>query len=194
MSRIISEEERNMQILLGLFIFILMCGVALGSAYMIKHNSSYEGLTEYLTEYLKNTVSNVNKREVIKNALKSNMIMLGVIFFAAFFKIGFLVAGACLLRKGFVVGFTAASFMEAFGLKGVVVSLSYLPGFVLIIPAFVLFCSISSAISLKKEKFQRKIIFSYIFFTIFIITIFCAASFFEGYLTTIFMTKFAQFI
>ena len=194
MSRIVSDKERGAQILLGIFVFILLCGVTLGSMYMVRHNSSYDGLADYLTQYLKNTVSDVSKKEVIKGTLKSNMIMLGVIFFAAFFRMGFLVAGACLLRKGFILGFTVASFIEVFGLKGVMISLAYLPGFILIIPAFVLFCSISSAISLKKERFQRKIIFFYIFFTIFIITIFCAASFLEGYITTIFMIRFAGFI
>lgn len=191
MRRTAVSEDTGMKIILITFAFMLFGGVACGSVYLMRHADGYGGLNEYLTSFFKDTLSGLDKYSVFKSALRSNLIMLGVIFAAGFFRIGFMVAGACILRKGFIMGFTTASFIKCFGIKGVAVSLAYLPGLLLIIPAFLVFCSVSGSFSLKKDRFRKKIIFSYIFFTILIITIFCAASFLEGYLTTTFMTKFA---
>lgn len=189
-----AERDIGLKVIIAVFAFMLAGGVACGSVYLMRHASGYGGLEGYLSEFLKNTVSGVDKYDVFKSALKSNLIMLAVIFAAGFFRIGFIVAGVCILRKGFIMGFTAASFVKCFGIKGMVVSLAYLPGLALIIPAFLVFCSVSGSFSLKKDRLQKKIIFSYIFFTIIIITIFCAASFLEGYLTTTFMAKFAALL
>lgn len=194
MKRTFMGEDRGLGIIALVFGFVLFGGVAAGSIYLVRHMQGYEGLSEYLTEFFKNTLTGMDKYSVFKNALKSNLIILAVIFCAGFFKLGFIVAAACIMRKGFIIGFTSASFISCFGLKGVLVSLSYLPGLLLILPAFWLFCSVSSEFSLKKDRFQKKFIFSYIFFTIVIITIFCAASFLEGYLTTTFMNRFAALI
>ena len=194
MRRFYADEDVHLKAILIMFAFLMLCGTAIGSIYFMRQSGGYTGISEYLTTFFKDKVNGIDKYSVFKNVLKSNMIMLGVIFTAGFFKIGFLGVGACILRKGFITGFTAASFIRCFGIKGMVISLSYLPGMLVIIPAFVMFCSVSGSFSLKKDRFQKKIIFSYIFFTILIITIFCVAAFLEGYLTTTFMTKFAALL
>ena len=48
--------------------------------------------------------------------------------------------------------------------------------------------AVSIKYSLNSERKSKKIIFSYIFFMIIIISIFCVASLSEGYLTTTFMS------
>lgn len=189
-----TENETELKIIMALFAFLLFGGIACGSVYLMRHAGTYSGLEGYLTSFFKDTLSGLDKYAVFKSALRSNMIMLGVIFAAGFFKIGFMAAGACILRRGFVMGFAAASFIKCFGIKGLAVSLAYLPGTALAIPAFLIFCSVSGSFSLKKDRFQKNLIFSYIFFTALIITIFCAVSFFEGYLTTTFMTRFAAML
>lgn len=191
MHRIMTDDSGLRRIFI-LFVFLLLSGVTGGSIYFMRHSGGYSGLTEYLTSFFQNTASGIDKYAVFKNTLRSNLILLGIIFISGFFRPGFLIAGACALRKGFIVGFTIASFIRCFGLRGMLVSFAYLPGFLLIFPAFLVFCSVSSRFSLQKDRFRKKIIFSYIFFSIFMVTIFCAASFLEGYLTTTFMARFAS--
>ncbi|MDY3032034.1 MAG: stage II sporulation protein M [Clostridia bacterium] len=188
------ENNAAPKVISAVFMLVLICSVAAGSIYMMQRSGGYSGLNEYLTSYFKNTLGQVDKYGVFKNALRSNLIMLAVIFVSGFFRIGFLAAGAYIVRRGFIIGFTSAAFVSCFGVKGMLASLSFLPGLLLIIPAFMCFCTASGSFSLKKDRFRKKIIFSYIFFTIFAITIFCTAAFLEGYLTTTFMTKFAAML
>lgn len=190
----VGEEGKSIRVIMILFVFILLCATAAGSVYFMRHSGMYNGLSEYLTSYLKTDLAAMDKTVIFKSALKSNLMMLGLVFAAGFFKIGFLITGACLIKRGFVIGFTVSSFIKTFGWKGAVIALSYMPSLMLIIPAFVVFCSISSMISFERYKINKKIIFSYIFFAIFIFTIFCAASFLESYLTTIFIGKIAAWV
>lgn len=106
---------------------------------------------------------------------------------AGFFRIGILFIAGALMRKGFILGFTAASLIKFFGIKGILVTAAMLPGTLLIIPSFLFLSAVSADLSLRREKKEKKIIISYIFFTIIIMTIFCVAALSEGYLTTIFM-------
>ena len=170
MNMTIGEEGKSVRVIMILFVFLLLCGTAAGSVYLMRRSGTYNGLSEYLTSYLKTDLAEMDKTVIFKNSLKSNLIILGLVFAAGFFKIGFLLTGACLIKRGFVIGFTVASFIEAFGWKGAVIALSYMPSLMLIIPAFVTFCSISAVISFEKYRINKKIIFSYIFFAIFIFT------------------------
>ena len=124
---------------------------------------------------------------VFKNSLVSSLIQLGIIFIMGFFRAGFIGTGAVIVRKGFVTGFTSAAFFRAYGARGFLIMLTTMPQLVIIMPAMIIYAAISIGFSLTEDKFQKKIIFSYIFFTIFMISIFCAASFSEGFLTTTFM-------
>ena len=67
------------------------------------------------------------------------------------------------------------------------VMLSTMPTILITIPTLLLFSAVSIKYSLNSERKSKKIIFSYIFFMIIIISIFCVASLSEGYLTTTFM-------
>lgn len=190
MSRFVMDERKY--IISVIFGIMMAAGSVAGSVYLM-HSGSGEA-TEYLKEFFSQKINNINKYSVFINSLKSNLIMLGVVFFAGFFKLGSMIAGACILRKGFITGFTAAAFIKCFGFKGVLISMAYFPCLLLIIPAFCLFCSISSCFSIKNNHFQKNFIIPYIFFALLIVTIFCAASFLEGYLTTTFMSELSEIL
>lgn len=183
--------ERNIKdssIITIIAFIVFTAGIVLGSICLMKTNAGAEdGLRTYFSSFLTASQVGVDKFGIFKNAVKENIVYLIIVFAAGFFRIGVIFIAAALVRKGFIMGFTAAACVKIFGIKGILVTAAMLPGILLIIPSFVALSAVSADLSLHSEKKQKKIIISYIFFTIIIMAIFCAAAFLEGYLTTIFM-------
>lgn len=188
------NEEKNIKIIIMLFSVIFMCGSVVGSLYFMKRFELYGGLSDYLNSYLKNEFVEKEKLTIFKNTLNMNLIMLSFVFLSGFFKAGFLLMSVAVIKKGFVIGFTTAAFIKVLGIKGVAVSLTYLPSFLFLIPGLICFCAISVMFSIHKNKINKKIIFNYILLAIFTVTIFCAAAIAEAYLTTIFIKKIVGFM
>ena len=170
-------------------LLLLALGVTAGSMYLAKNSADMgEGIKEYLSRFFTSFSENRNNAAVFKNSLASNLMCAGMNFVMGFFRFGCLGTGALLLRKGFVMGFTAASFFKFYGAQGVLIMLSTMPTALITLPTLIMFSAVSLRFSLNSNKKQKKLIFSYIFFLILTISIFCAASLAEGYLTTTFMT------
>ncbi len=183
-----AEEKKNNPIYVFALI-LLAIGVISGSVYLVRVGAtSGAGIKTYINSFFSSFAENRNNIEVFKNSLTANLISTGIIFLMGFFRFGFLVTGAILVRKGFIMGFTAASFFKYYGLRGMLVMLSTMPTMLITLPALLFFSAVSVRFSLIKEKNKKNLIFSYIFFLILAISIFCVASFSEGYLTTTFMT------
>lgn len=183
-------QERGRNNPLYAFALILLAiGVTVGSIYLVRVGAdSGEGIKTYINNFFSSFAENRNNIEVFKNSLTANLVCIGIIFLMGFFRFGFLITGAILVRKGFVMGFTAASFFKYYGIKGMLVMLSNMPTMLITLPALLFFSAASVRFSLIREKNQKNLIFSYIFFLILAISIFCVASFSEGFLTTTFMT------
>ena len=174
----IVADEKHGNGLLGLLIFLLVVGVTVGSVYLAKNSGDMaEGIKNYIGSFCTAVSENKNSMTVFKNSLQANLI-----------SVGFIVTGAIIVRKGFIIGFTTASFIKFYGAKGMLVMLSTMPTILITIPTLLLFSAVSIKYSLNSERKSKKIIFSYIFFMIIIISIFCVASLSEGYLTTTFMS------
>lgn len=168
---------------------LLVIGVTAGSVYLSKHSADMgEGIKNYISSFFNSFAENRNNAAVFKNSLTSNLLSLAVIFAMGFFRFGCIVTGAVIVRKGFIMGFTAASFFKFYGFKGMLIMLSTMPTIIINVPALLFFSAISLKFSLNHDKKQKKLIFSYIFFLILMISIFCVASLSEGYLTTTFMS------
>lgn len=168
--------------------FMLALGVTAGCACLIK---GWDSVGANVTEYLKSVLSPDAVHEsgavVFKSSFVSNLITFAIIFAMGFFRFGFLVTGAVIIRKGFITGFTAASFIRAYGAKGIAAMLASSPSMLITVPAALVLSAVSVIFSRCENKFQKNFIFSYIFFGIFMIAIFSAASFSDGFLTTTFM-------
>ena len=178
----IVADEKHGNGLLGLLIFLLVVGVTVGSVYLAKNSGDMaEGIKNYIGSFCTAVSENKNSMTVFKNSLQANLISVGIVFLMGFLRFGFIVTGAIIVRKGFIIGFTTASFIKFYGAKGMLVMLSTMP-------TLLLFSAVSIKYSLNSERKSKKIIFSYIFFMIIIISIFCVASLSEGYLTTTFMS------
>ena len=165
----IVADEKHGNGLLGLLIFLLVVGVTVGSVYLAKNSGDMaEGIKNYIGSFCTAVSENKNSMTVFKNSLQANLISVGIVFLMGFLRFGFIVTGAIIVRKGFVM-------------------LSTMPTILITIPTLLLFSAVSIKYSLNSERKSKKIIFSYIFFMIIIISIFCVASLSEGYLTTTFM-------
>lgn len=185
----IMTDERHGNGLFFVLIFLLVIGVTVGSVYLAKNSVDMaEGIKNYIGSFCTSVTENKNSMTVFKNSVQSNLLCIGIIFLMGFFRFGFIVTGAIIIRKGFIIGFTTASFVKFYGMKGMLIMLSTMPTILITIPALLLLSVVSIKYSLNPEKKSKKIIFSYIFFLIIIISIFCVASLSEGYLTTTFMS------
>ena len=110
-----------------------------------------------------------------------------MIFIAGFFKFGipFTLGVGCM--QGFTSGFTASTLIKIMGWQGFFINLSSLLSVLIFVLNLLFFGTISmnyAAFDLKNDMILKK---NYIFFSFFFLTIFCVASFFDGYITTIFM-------
>ena len=170
-------------------IFLLIMGVTAGSVYLAKHSADMgEGIKNYIGSFFSSFAETKNNMTVFKNSLTSNLISIGIIFVMGFFRFGCIATGAIIVRKGFIMGFTAASFFKFYGFQGMLIMLSTMPTVFITIPALLFFSAVSVKFSLNPDKKQKKLIFSYIFLLILMISIFCVASLSEGFLTTTFMS------
>ena len=183
-----NDESRAKTGVYAALFFILALGTVAGCACLIKGwDSVGAGVTEYLKVVFSPDAVHGSGADVFKSSLTSGLITLTIIFLSGFFRFGFLVTGAVILRKGFITGFTTASFLRAYGAKGIMAMLSASPSMLITVPAILIFSAVSILFSRNENKFKKNFIFSYIFFGIFMVAIFCAASFSDGFLTTIFM-------
>lgn len=184
----VSAEEKRNTVVYALILIALAAGTALGSIYL---SGSWETAGEGIRQYLGTVFEGAgNATPSYGSLLLPQLITVGIIFVMGFFHLGFIVTGAVIIRKGFVAGFTAASFVRVYGTRGLLGLLAASPMTVITVPLLVIYSAVSVIYSVNKNKFQKKFIFSYIFFTIFVISIFCAVSFAEGHLATTFMKWF----
>ena len=140
----IAADEKHGNGLLGLLIFLLVVGVTVGSVYLAKNSGDMaEGIKNYIGSFCTAVSENKNSMTVFKNSLQANLISVGIVFLMGFLRFGFIVTGAIIVRKGFIIGFTTASFIKFYGAKGMLVMLSTMPTILITIPTLLLFSAVS---------------------------------------------------
>ncbi len=144
-------------------------------------------IKSYLTTFFDGFGENIEKNHILKNALSQNLLMALFIFISGFFKICTPAVALCVARKGFVMGFTSASVLRSFGLKGLIINMAYLPTIIIAIPAFLFFASISVKNAYGDTSEKRSFVFSYIIITLVVSLLLCLSAIFEAYVTTSFM-------
>ena len=185
-------EERNTAenkstVFVVLSTLVLLVGVVLGSVYLFKIGAdAEEGLKGYMESFAQTAVQGRDSTEIFKRALISNSIMLAVMFVSGFFRFGVLASAAVIARKGFIIGFTAASFMKCYGGMGILIMASQLPALLAAVPAFLFYCAVSAAFS-KNRRSGNGTLGAYLLVTLIIFAAFAAAAAAEGYLTPLIM-------
>lgn len=176
-----------------ILLMLLCAAVGMGSICLMKTGSdAMVQIRQYLTSFFSGMSDSVAKSDVLKNALTENIILALLIFVCGFFKAGTVIVALCIARKGFIMGFTSASMIECFGIKGLIINAAYLPTVIVMIPAFIVFSALSMTSAYGCAVNKKNFVAFYIVFAIITITIFCAAAVFEAYLTTTFMNFMAS--
>lgn len=180
------EETQQRRVWFVIASFFLVAGVVLGSVYLEKMGQA-ESVKTYLGTFFSGLLQSSNNWTVFQNTLREYGILFVVIFLAGFLKPGWVLTLAMVLKKGFVVGFTSASLLKSYGIKGILGIVSTMPGILIAMPALIIFSAVSLNFSVCPEKKEKNMLISYLFFSFLILAIFCIASLAEGYLTTTFM-------
>lgn len=180
-------QRESFNKLLILFLMILCFGVGVGSIYLMKtDNSHFLQIKEHLSTFF-DGLGGISKNNVLRNSLYENITLAILIFICGFFRPGIIVVALCIAKKGFVMGFTSASMLKCFGIKGLLINFTYLPGIIIALPMLMFFSSGSVNAFRNATNIDKKLLIYYILFAIITITIFCVASLLEAYLTTTFM-------
>lgn len=165
--------------------FALVAGVIAGSVYLTKIAvSSGEGIRAYLEGFTA-TGAEADKFMVFKRAARESFITLAVVFAAGFFKFGIVFTAAAVVRRGFIIGFTTASFVKYYGAKGFLAMAATMPSVLVAVPAFLIFAAVSAGVSMTENK--KSMLGFYILFSFLILAVFLVSALSEGYITTSFM-------
>lgn len=184
-NRLIKNDLKSNDFFCIAAFFALAAGIIAGSVYLTKTAvSSGEGIKAYLGNFV-STGAEADKFAVFKKAVSENAAMLAVVFISGFFRFGILFTAAAIVRRGFIIGFTTASFIKYYGAKGLLAMSATMPSAIIMLPAFLIFASVSAGFSMMENK-RNSVVF-YVLFTIVILVVFLAAAASEGYITTSFM-------
>ena len=168
--------------------FIFIAAIIGGSVYCaMLGDNEFSSVKEYFTSYIN---SSINKEALLKNALISNISLGIIIMICGMFKAGAFIAPAAVFREGFNTGFCIAGLCRCFGFSGAVIGGASQLHLMLFIPLMVITVSLSIKICFDFKENQKNFKIFFVFFQIFMITIFCGFAFFQTYVNTIFM-KFA---
>ena len=131
-------------------------------------------------------------KDVFLSSLLNNLKIFSVIFIAGFFKAGipFTLGAGCI--QGFTSGFTATALIKIMGSKGLFINLSSLISVLIFVLNLIFFGAFSMNYAAFELKYDSDLKKNYIIFSFIFLTIFCIASFFDGYITTIFMDWFVM--
>ena len=113
------EKAKTNDILVMLTFAVLALGVMFGSIYMSKlGEAANSAIHEYLNNFVSAMQQGTNNLNVFKNSLRGNIILAAILFISGFFRFGIAVTAGMIIRKGFIIGFTASSFVKFYGIKG----------------------------------------------------------------------------
>ncbi len=141
-------------------------------------------IAEYFSEYFEN---HINAQSVFYKALKNNIIFGCVLLFSGFFRWGVVLISAVAFKEGFVTGFCCSGLARASGFLGACAGAVSELHLLLFLPVLVISSdkSIKTGMNFCDVSKKNKIFF--VFFQIFVITIFCGCAFLESYVNTTFM-------
>ena len=172
---------------------MLFSGAFAGALYMALSSADGE-LYSYLMRFFQSLSEGIDKFSIFKNSLRDNLGVFLFVLICGMFRFGIVGSAAACAAKGFAGGFTAAAFVRYYGAKGMLVSLASFPASLIYMPTFIAFCTFSACFSVTPHKKEKSNLGAYLLFSLICFTIFCVASFFDGYVTTTFVKLLRPFI
>ena len=181
----------HQKIFIMLIIYVL--GIIGGAVYCSLISSQHDAsLSSYLLNFFTHLKDEPAYLETFKSSLIKNIRLFFIIYVMSFFRIGAFGIMSTVAIKGFVSGFASGVFIKYYGVKGLLLSMSPIFSNLLFIPAFLLLASASAIMASDRknaDKVQKR---KYLILAICCLTIFCASSVLDSFLTTTFMKFFSS--
>ena len=174
-------------------IIIVLLGIITGSLFIVILNSADKNLViEYISDFLDNIKSSsINNLDILKNTLITNYVVIFILIIIGFTCFLFPINILILFYKSFILGFSLSSFILTYGLKGTLLSVTYIiPHLVINILIFTLITAFTlrKAINMikciinKKDVNMRLYFNKYFSIIILSITFITLTSLYEAYI------------
>lgn len=178
--------EGYFKIVLLMCFFFCIAFVA-GSVFCAKAgNAESVQMSEFLNSFFESAKALDSKKTALAG-LYDYLKTFGLIFACAFFKPGAAITSCVMLRRGFMTGYSLASFVKVFSKKGVLAILAQAPEIILFLLVLLIFSSTSTKFAFFSKENKKNFFVFFIIFSCFLGATFCVLGIFKGYLTTTFM-------
>jgi len=182
------NEKRYIKKWIFTMLIFFIIGIVSGTLYCTSLASDYDSsVSSYLSSYFEQIRNNCEYISIFKNSLFDYFKIFIIIFVSAFFRPGVILTTASVILKGFIIGFTSASFIKYFNIAGLLASLSSLPSTLIYLPSLLMLASASVVFAINRHRQEKSKLKGYIVLSICCLTIFCVASLFDTFITTTFM-------
>ncbi len=173
---------------------LFIIGVCSGTVYSITLTQDADNsVNRYLVSYFEQLNSVTNHFEILKNSIYDYMKLFTLIFLCSFIRPGIVLIGSSVILKGFITGFTAASFIKYYGTGGLLAQAAALPSTLIFVPALTLFAASAAIFCINRHRSDKSKFRTFMTLSICCLTIFCAVSFLDAFVTTTFMKFFSSF-
>lgn len=174
---------------------IVILGIITGSIFIVVLNSTDKSLvTEYISSFMDNIKNNnIIVNDIIKNVFINNFLVILIISIIGFTFFLFPINILILFYKSFIIGFSLASIILTYNIKGILISLVYIfPHLIINILLFSLLTAFTLKLSIKminyiikkKEVNMRAYFNKYIYILILSIIIISITSLYESFIVT----------
>lgn len=174
---------------------IVILGIITGSIFIVVLNSTDKSLvTEYISSFMDNIKNNnIIVNDIIKNVFINNSLVILIISIIGFTFFLFPINILILFYKSFIIGFSLASIILTYNIKGILISLVYIfPHLIINILLFSLLTAFTLKLSIKminyiikkKEVNMRAYFNKYIYILILSIIIISITSLYESFIVT----------
>lgn len=174
---------------------IVILGIITGSIFIVVLNSTDKSLvTEYISSFMDNIKNNnIIVNDIIKNVFINNSLVILIISIIGFTFFLFPINILILFYKSFIIGFSLASIILTYNIKGILISLVYIfPHLIINILLFSLLTSFTLKLSIKminyiikKKEVNMRVYFNkYMYILILSIIIISITSLYESFIVT----------
>ncbi len=174
---------------------IVILGIITGSIFIVVLNSTDKSLvTEYISSFMDNIKNNnIIVNDIIKNVFINNSLVILIISIIGFTFFLFPINILILFYKSFIIGFSLASIILTYNIKGILISLVYIfPHLIINILLFSLLTAFTLKLSIKminyiikKKEVNMRVYFNkYIYILILSIIIISITSLYESFIVT----------
>ncbi len=190
----VSDEKRYIKKLIYICFLLFAAGVAAGAVYCgFLDDAQNSSISRYLTKYFDGYAKNADYITIFKGSLWGCFKSFLVIYLCSFVRPGVIGSAGTVILKGFSSGFSTASFVKLYGIKGLLITSTNFLSQMIYIPTLLLLCAASVNLSVNTFRGEKEGRRRFNLLAICCLTIFCVAAVFDALITTTFMKLISGF-